>query len=452
MERKSKLKKMKEYKPVIGLEIHVELTGGSKMFCACRAEHFGVTPNTHTCPVCLGLPGALPVPNKKAIEDCIKIGLALGCDINSFSYFERKNYFYPDLSKAFQLSQYAHPFNVKGGLEIKVEDGKKNIGITRAHMEEDTGKLIHLASGSNTEGGKVTLVDFNRSGVPLVEIVTEPDITSGAEARIFLMKLRQIIRYLGVSDCDMEKGHMRLEPNISVRKPGESGLPKYKVEVKNINSFKFVEKAIEYEIKRHIGILEEGKTPVQETRGWDEARGVTVSQRIKEDAHDYRYFPEPDIPPMRFSESQIDEIKSRIGELPEVKQKRFETDYLLSPYQSEILTREVTVANFFERCVNLGAGKEISPMQIANVIINKKIQPPLGELDVISAIISTTVEVNEDKLNEVVSLAIENNPKAVADYKSGQENAIMFLVGQVMREMKVKIDAQLVIDKIKSQL
>ena len=438
-----------KYEPVIGLEIHVELAGGSKMFCSCEAEHFGVTPNTHTCPVCLGLPGALPVPNKRAIEDCIKIGIALGCKTNLFSYFERKNYFYPDLPKAFQLSQYAHPFNIDGELAISVSDLQKTVGITRAHMEEDTGKLIHEEKSSE----KITLIDFNRSGVPLVEIVTEPDITSGEEARIFLSKLRQIIRYIGVSDCDMEKGHMRLEPNISVRKPGETGLPKYKVEVKNINSFRFVEKAINYEVARHIEILEKGEMPVQETRGWDENKNKTFSQRVKEDAHDYRYFPEPDIPPIRFTESQISGIKSQVGELPDAKQDRFEKSFGLSPYLSEILTREIETANFFEECMKLATNHKISGKDVANAIVNKQSETKNSK-EFIAFLVerSEVVEVDQEKLESVVKQVIEANPQAVSDYKSGRENAIMFLVGQVMREMKVKIDANMVIEQVKKFL
>src|SRR3989338_7319863 len=266
---------MNNYTPIIGLEIHVELATKSKMFCGCDANYFGGKPNTHTCPVCLGLPGALPVPNKKAIEWCIRIGLALNCEIPLHSKFDRKNYFYPDLPKGYQISQYDKPFAVNGRLVIKpFARGPltKTVRIRRVHMEEDTGKLIH----ATVDGEKCTLIDFNRSGVPLVEIVTEPDIRTSEEARDFLKKLHQIIRYLGVSDADMEKGSMRLEPNISIRRKsekekerkGEENLPKYKVEVKNINSFNFAKKAIDYEISRHIELLDSGETPKQETRGW----------------------------------------------------------------------------------------------------------------------------------------------------------------------------------------
>lgn len=425
------------YKPVIGLEVHVELKTNSKMFCVCSADYFGKSPNTHTCPVCLGLPGALPVPNKQAIEWCVMIGLSLGCKIPNFSKFDRKNYFYPDLPKGYQISQYDEPFAVNG--EIELSSGKK-IRIRRVHMEEDTGKLTH----DIVDGKKVSLIDFNRSGVPLVEIVTEPDFDNANDVREYLQKLQQIVRYLGVSNADMEKGDMRLEPNISLKKSGEEELPKYKVEVKNINSFKFVEKAIEYEIKRQSELLDKDETPKQETRGFVESRNATVSQREKEEANDYRYFPEPDIPPIRFTQQQIDDLKSTMPELPNQRFKRFKNDFSLPDYDVEILTREGLVADYFEEAVNVGMKQNISAKQIANTIINKKVSisdiNPGKLIEMIKNSLQTTI-IDESELEKIIQSVLEQNQKAVDDYKKGKDTVIMFLVGQVMRSSKEKLDA-----------
>ncbi len=428
-----------KYTPIIGLEVHVELKTKSKMFCSCSAEYFGKEPNTHTCPVCLGLPGALPVPNKTAIEWCVMIGLALNCKINEFSKFDRKNYFYPDLSKGYQISQYDLPFCEKG--YIILTNGKK-IGITRVHMEEDTGKLLHAGDNS--------LIDFNRSGVPLVEIVTDPDFNDAIEVKEYLQKLQQIVRYLSVSNADMEKGDMRLEPNISLREESTHTLPKYKVEVKNINSFKFVEKAINFELKRQEEILENSETPTQETRGWNENKQITFSQRSKEDASDYRYFPEPDIPPITYSEEQIKNIESKMPELPDIKQARFIKQYSLSEYDAEILTREKVLADKFEEVVK----SEIPPKQIANLIINKRIDATVEVPTLVANVkaLSAKVQVDEDKLQKIIEEVISENQKAVTDYKAGKENIIMFLVGQVMRKLGVKADAALIKQKLEEIL
>ncbi len=425
------------YTPVIGLEVHVELKTKSKMFCSCSADYFGKEPNTHVCPVCLGLPGALPVPNGKAIEWCIKIGLALNCQINEFSKFDRKNYFYPDLAKGYQISQYDLPFCKEG--QITLSGGKK-IGITRVHMEEDTGKLTH--------SGVDSLIDFNRSGVPLVEIVTEPDFESAEEVVEYLKKLQQIVRYLEVSNADMEKGDMRLEPNISLRKiprnkiqvTNKLQLPSYKVEVKNINSFRFVDRAIKYEIERQTEILDKGETPTQETRGWNEAKNATVSQRSKEEAHDYRYFPEPDIPPITTSKEKVDELKNGLPELPGEKVKRFIKDYGLSNAQSAVLTESRNLADLYEEAVKVGKGSD--PKTIANHIINKKPDLRVGPSAVVDQILSQSTGVisDEAELEKLAKEAIEENPKVVEDYKKGKEAALQALIGAMMRKSSGKAD------------
>lgn len=422
----------KVFETVIGLEVHIELYTKSKMFCSCSADYFGKEPNTHTCPVCLGLPGALPVPNKKAIEWCVMIGQALNCKIPTFSKFDRKNYFYPDLPKGYQISQYDKPFCLGG--YVVLSTGKK-IKITRAHMEEDTAKLTH----AKVDGKNVSLIDFNRSGVPLVEIVTEPDFENATEVVEYLKLLQQTARYLGVSQADMEKGDMRLEPNISLRKGGEKGLPKYKVEVKNINSFRFVERAINFEIKRQADLLDEGKIPAQETRGWNEQKKATVSQRSKEEAHDYRYFPEPDIPPIRWSDGQISKLNQILPELPQAKLARFQKEYSLSEYDTEILTRDLSVAKYFEEAVVVGKKHNVAAKQIANLIINKK--PDLTLIlpaNLIQNVLDQTnvQNISADKLTQTLKDLIEQNPKIVSDYKTGNVNAIQVLIGKAMKDLK----------------
>ena len=440
---------MDKLEPVIGLEIHIELSTKSKMFCQCSSDYFGKEPNSHVCPVCLGLPGALPVPNKKAIEYLIKIARALNCKINKTSKFDRKHYFYPDLPKGYQISQYDEPISVNG----KVCIGKdRSIRITRVHMEEDTGKLIHT--------GNKTLIDFNRSGVSLVEIVTEPDFSNSDDVKIFLEDLQTTIRYLNVSDADMEKGSMRLEPNISIKKKNGK-MADYKVEIKNINSFKFVKKAIDYEIKRQIELLKKGITPKQETRGFDEKLQKTYIQRIKEQAHDYRYFPEPDIPPMVFSEDYLNRIFSDIPELPNKRIERYIKDFKIKYTDAYILTRNKIMSDYFEQALEkvikrLNNDKKTQNIEqsIANFIINKKIPISLSLEEFTNRAIKllSPKETDINLLNNVIKDVIKNNEKVVFDYKKGKQNAIMFLVGQVMKNIKGKAEAKVVLSELKKEL
>ena len=431
-----------KYEPVIGLEIHIELATKSKMFCSCSADYFGAKPNTHTCPICLGLPGAMPKANNEAIKFTQKFGSAIGCKLLLSSKFDRKNYFYPDLAKGFQVSQYDLPFSEEGFLQIKAENGDlKKVRISRAHLEEDTGKLTHATINNR----RVTLVDFNRSGVPLMEIVSEPDVESAQEAKLYAQKIRQTARYMGISDADMEKGSMRIEPNISLREMGTKTLPSYKVELKNINSFKFAEKAIDYEIKRQTEILNKGEVPAQETRGFNEQKGITVSQRSKEFAHDYRYFPEPDLPPLHFTERQSEKIKNELPELPDEKYQRFIKKFNLGVYDAEILTREQKVAEYFEEAAKAGGKAQISTKVIANFIINQK--PNIEKFlpaDLVSQIYRKTQKtyIPDDELEEIVKKVLGENKKAVEDYKKGKDAALQVLVGAVMGESKGNIDPQ----------
>lgn len=430
---------MTNYTPIIGLEIHAELKTASKMFCGCKNDPFGAEkPNTHTCPVCLGMPGALPVANKKAVEWTVKLGLALDCKINKFSKFDRKHYFYPDLPKGYQISQYDIPFCYEGKLETS--DGK--IGITRIHLEEDTGKLLH----KTIEGKKVSLIDFNRSSVPLIEIVSEPDIKSGKQAKEYGKKLRQIMRYLDIANCDMEQGGMRLEANISLKSPNSPAgeLPNYKVEVKNINSFRFLEQAIDYEIARQTKILEAGKTPTQETRGWYSNNNETFSQRTKEDAEDYRYFPDPDLPPIRFSDDQIEDLRSEIPELPEKKASRWEKEFSLKSDLALTLTQNFERAEWLETVFTLAKSQKIDATKLSHSIINKNISVKIGEnpekiLKKFQELFATD-DINTDELEKIVREVLEKNPDAVEKYKDGQKQVIGFLMGQVMKSLEKRLD------------
>lgn len=425
-----------QYEPVIGLEVHVELNTKSKMFCRCSADYFGKEPNTHTCPVCLGLPGALPYINKAAIDDCIKIGLALNCKISKKSIFERKNYFYPDLPKGYQISQYRWPLCVGGWLMVHGEDGKEHkIRINRAHQEEDTGKLTHKDGA--------TLIDFNRSGVPLVEIVTEPDFKDLAEVKDYAKKLQQLFRYLGVSNADMERGDMRLEANVSVRPEHVEGLPSYRVELKNINSFRFMIAAVEYEIKRQIEALEKGEKLTQETRGWDEDKKCTYLQRSKEEANDYRYFPEPDLPELRIQMSDVGKIREQLPELPWNRSKRFEEELGIKKADAQILSEDKALAEFFESALEHGKQHSVSAQDIANYIINRKLSiESVLPTQIIEDVKGKKVGVidNEKELIRLAEDAMTKNPTAVVDFVKGEVNAIQVLVGWVMKQSAGKAD------------
>lgn len=426
--------------PIIGLEVHIELETESKMFCSCIASHFGKKPNTQVCPVCLGLPGALPAPNKKAIEWTILLGLALNCQILPASKFDRKNYFYPDLPKGYQISQYEMPLTRNGKWQMA---NSKWFRIRRVHLEEDTGKLIHEAGS--------TLIDFNRSGVPLLEIVTEPDISSALEAKEFLEKLQQIVRYLGISQADMEKGQMRCEPtvNLEIKKDGKIFYTPL-VEIKNINSFRFVQKAIEFEIKRQIQEFE--KTEIvkkpgnKTTRGWSETLGETVSQRVKEEAADYRYFPEPDLPPMRLRDEDIKILREKLPELPDKKLTRFIKQYEVSGYQAKILIETKKTADFYEEATAAGKKHKISPKEIANMIINKKIDiKKVSPVELAKRLTREKLEpvIAATELELVISKVLKANQKAVDDYKKGRVAVLEFLVGQVMKESQGKANPDL---------
>ncbi len=481
---------MAQYEPTIGMEVHAELKTRSKMFCRC-ANGLGQEsePNVHICHVCTGQPGALPVPNKAAIEAVQKVGLALNCALRFHSKFDRKNYFYPDLPKGYQISQFDEPFCEAGTMEI---DGKM-FNITRIHLEEDTGKLTH------PDGVDYTLVDYNRAGVPLMELVTEPDFSTAKDARAFCQKLRQILRYLDVSDADMEKGQMRCEVNISLHIVGADRLSGTKVEVKNINSFKSVERAIEFEIKRQTEMLENGEKIVQETRGWDENRNATVSQRKKESAHDYRYFPEPDIPPFDFTPDDIKRLKESLPELPDAKRARFMTQFGLRDADAEIITEDKDVAGYFEAVVTeLGAlrdggetkaelaklvklaanyfltevrkhlaeaGKAISELAITpenyaefiaivadGQINSSAAQTVLAEMyhgednDPSHIIERLNLAQMSDtgELETIVETVLLANAQSITDFKAGKQNALQYLVGQVMKETKGKANPGIV--------
>jgi len=456
---------MEEYEIVIGLEVHTELLTESKMFCGCSTR-FGSAPNTQICPVCAGLPGTLPVLNKKAVELALKASVALNCRPAAFSRFARKHYFYPDLPKNFQISQYEEPLAEGGYLSID----SRTIRIKRIHMEEDAGKLLH------PEGeGSFSSVDLNRSCMPLIEIVTEPDIRSSSEAEKFLANLKRILEYLEVSDCNMEEGSLRCDANISVRKRGNEALG-VKAEIKNMNSFKAVRKALDYEARRQISLVKKGETLRQETRLWNDALQITEGMRSKEEAHDYRYFPEPDRDPFTFDAAWIEKIAAQVGELPAQRKERFIKDYSLSEYDAEVLTSGKNTADYFEKCAANYPNPKIlanwvmgdlasllklhktdiadSPVkpesmvriaemieegQITGAIAKKALQEAFDTGTAPEKIISDknlSQLHNEDRINEVIKETFAENPRAVQDYKSGKEQAVSFLIGQIMRKTK----------------
>jgi len=463
-----------QYEAIIGLEVHAQLMTKSKIFCGCSTR-FGEPPNSQTCPICIGMPGVLPVLNRQAVEFTIKTGLALNCSISTYSRFARKNYFYPDLPKGYQISQYELPIATDGYIEIVVDGNIKKIGITRVHLEEDAGKNIHEVGAS--------LVDLNRAGVPLMEIVSSPDIRSPEEAAAYMMRLRSILRYLEVCDGNMERGSLRCDANVSLRPLGftEFGT---KTEIKNMNSFKHVRQALEYEIKRQKEILEEGGVIVQETRLWDPDHGVTIPMRTKEEAHDYRYFPEPDLVPLVIDKIWIEEIRKTLPELPDVKRERFMKGYGLPEYDSDLLTSSRAMADYFEDCLKhynqpkvvsnwiMGEltsllnidNKEIeecpiSPEQIADMlrlidegVISGKIAKTVFEEMYRTGKDATAIVKekgliqisDEEELLRIIDRVIEANPSQVAEYKAGKEKLFGFFVGQVMKETGGKANPSMV--------
>jgi len=486
------------YETVIGLEVHAQLLTKSKMFCGCSAEYASTPPNTHVCPVCMGMPGVLPVINRQAVEFTMMTALALNCPISENTRFDRKNYPYPDLVKGYQISQSGAPISKKGIISIEVDGVTRQIGINHIHLEEDTSKLLHRSSPG---GENYSLVDINRSGVPLMEIVSEPDLRLPEEARQYLIKLRSILQYLGVSTGNMEEGSFRCDANISIRPLGSKELGP-KVEVKNLNSFKAVFQAMEYEVKRQIKAAGEGKVLVQETRGWMEDKGKTVSQRSKEYAHDYRYFPEPDLPPLTISREWVEEVRAKLPELPEAKLDRFMSEYGLPKYDAKLLTEDKSVAEYEEKFIkaseksdlplneraklgsnwilgelsrifninNIGASQfenRVSPKNLFNLtdlIVKGNITGTMAK-SVLEGMYKSGKTADEiireqglsqisdtQELEKIVSEVINSNAQPVADYRAGKETALKFLVGQVMKATRGQANPQLVNEVLKKKL
>ena len=474
-----------EFEPVIGLEVHSQLKTNTKIFCSCSTE-FGADPNTHVCPVCLGMPGVLPVLNKTVVEYAMRMALATSCTITRKSRFARKNYFYPDLPKGYQISQYEFPIAEHGHINITLEDGTtKRIGITRIHMEEDAGKLIH------DPGRPVSLVDYNRTGTPLIEIVSEPDIRSPEEAGVYLRQLRSILRYLGISDGNMEEGSFRCDANVSIRPKGAEEFGT-RAELKNLNSFKYVESAIAYEIKRQKAVIADGGKVVQETRLWDSAKNRSNSMRGKEEAHDYRYFPDPDLVPLVIDDAWVDSVRQSLPELPEARKERFISEYGLPLYDAEVLTNAKELADYFEDCARIvknpkmvsnwvmgtllgllnAEGKTIEESPVSSAQLAELLT--LIETNVISGKIAKTVfdsmvksgkapktiveekglvqVTDESAIEAVVDQVVEANPSEVEKFRAGNAKLMGFFVGQVMRETKGKANPQIVNKLLKEKL
>ena len=479
-----------DFEVVIGLEVHAQLLTKSKMFCSCSTDYANAAPNTHVCPICMGMPGVLPVINQEAVAYTIMTALALNCSIPEYAKFDRKNYAYPDLMKGYQISQYDVPLSRNGYLTVEYDGQRRRIGITRVHLEEDTARLLHHEGYS--------LIDINRSGTPLMEIVSEPDIRSPEEARLYMQKLREILVYLGVSSGRMEEGSLRCDANISVRPCGQQELG-VKTEIKNMNSFRSVERALEYEAQRQIGMAVSGETIHQETRGWVETKGITVPQRSKEQAHDYRYFPEPDLPPLVISRAWVEELRAQLPELPDARRARYMTEYGLSAQDANVLTEEKSLGDYFEQVMAISQVSDrkarakaasnwllsevvrllkasnlsindcpLSPAALANlldlldkeritgkqgkevldeafasgempeeIVLRKGIKPPISD---------------QRELERIVEEVITNNAKVVNDYRAGKTNALQALVGKIMKQTHGQARADIVQKLLKAKL
>jgi aspartyl-tRNA(Asn)/glutamyl-tRNA(Gln) amidotransferase subunit B len=484
---------MTEYEAVIGLEVHAELQTQTKMFCACRVvDPTQAAPNIAVCPVCAGMPGVLPVVNQQAVEYALRVALALNCEISHTSIFARKNYFYPDLPKGYQISQYEQPLATNGHLTITTSQGERRIRIRRVHMEEDTGKLTHISEGDEGDKG-YSLVDLNRAGIPLLEIVSEPDLRTAEEVRAYAMELRSIMRYLGVNSGDMQKGVLRIEPNVSVRPLGSQELST-RTEIKNLNSFRSLERAVEYEIMRQVDCLRSGSAVIQQTLGWDDIQGVTVPQRSKEEAHDYRYFPEPDLPPLVVEQAWIESVRAGLPELPADRQRRFRSQFSLGEYDASLLVAEKTVADFFEQTVAIApnvssktianwlTGELFSLLNQAGASIDTMRISPAGLAELLQmvgrgSINQTTAKtILEEMFNSgrsaaeiaaerglhqisdsgaiaaLVRQVLAENEEQVAAYLNGKETISRWLFGQVMRLAKGQGNPQVIRQELEHQL